>query len=68
MTREQEMRAVLEFYADPQTYFAVMLVSDPPAGDIMEDFGSTELGMKPGKKARDLLDRYDGEGVWDAID
>lgn len=46
----------LEFYADPNTYFAVALVPDHPAGEIMTDFGRTaDLGMKPGKRARDAL-------------
>jgi hypothetical protein len=46
----------LHFYADPETYFAISLIPDPPCGDFIEDFSETpELGMKPGKKAREVL-------------
>jgi len=47
----------LEFYADPGTYFAIGFFPDPPNGDFMNDFSETsELGMKPGKMARELID------------
>ena len=42
----------LEFYANPETYFAIMFLCDPPAGDFAKDTGPTDLGVKPGKKAR----------------
>lgn len=49
--------AALEFYADPETYFAVGFFGDRPAGEFMEDFDDTgpELGSKPGKRARAAL-------------
>jgi len=47
-----KMDEALAFYADPETYFAVAFLSDPPAGPFMEDFSETDLGMKPGKLAR----------------
>jgi hypothetical protein len=44
---------IVDFYAEPTTYFAVSLISDPPAGDIMRDFGPTDLPTKkPGRRAR----------------
>ncbi len=45
----------LQFYADPTTYFAVLLVPDEPAGAIMNDITKTDLGMKPGHFARHTL-------------
>jgi hypothetical protein len=50
---------VLEFYANPDTYFAIGFMADRPAGDFTEDFSETELGLKPGKRAREILARLD---------
>jgi len=48
----------LQFYADPMTYFAVGFFPDSPYGEFMEDFSETEeLGEKPGKRAREVLDK-----------
>ncbi len=47
--------AALEFYGDPETYFAIMFLSDPPAGGFLRDIGDTHLGRKPGKRARMAL-------------
>jgi hypothetical protein len=49
------LREALEFYADPDTYFAVGIFPDPPCGNFMDDFSDTELGRKPGKRARAVL-------------
>ena len=54
----EEMREALEFYADPETYFAIGFFPDKPCGDFIEDFYDTEiLGYKPGKRARDCLNK-----------
>jgi len=49
----------LEFYADPDTYFAIGFRSDPPCGDFMGDFSRVGEGVwatyKPGKLARAAL-------------
>lgn len=45
----------LEFYADPDTYFAVGLFGDAPCGDFVTDFSDTPRGLKPGKRAREAL-------------
>lgn len=45
----------VEFYADPDTYFAIGIFPDPPCGDFIEDFSETELGYKPGRMAREAL-------------
>ena len=57
-------KKALEFYADPETYFAIAFFPDPPNGEFMEDFSDTgpELGSKPGKRAREALER-EGEDV-----
>lgn len=53
---EGKLREALEFYADPETYFAIGFFPDNPAGDFMDDFEETEeLGFKPGKRARAAL-------------
>jgi hypothetical protein len=47
----------LHFYADPGTYFAIGMFPDSPCGEFIEDFSeTTEMGMKPGKRARGVLD------------
>jgi len=45
----------LHFYANPETYFAIAFLSDPPSGPFMEDFSDTYLNVKPGKLARKVL-------------
>jgi hypothetical protein len=45
----------LGFYADPGTYAAIGFLPDPPCGDFLDDFEDTELGRKPGKRARAAL-------------
>jgi hypothetical protein len=59
-TVREQMRAledVLEFYADPDTYFAIGFFPDEPAGEFMNDFEDLgiEFGYKPGKRARAAL-------------
>ncbi len=55
----KQMVEVLEFYANPETYFAMGFLPDPPCGEFVDDFSAVdELGMKPGKKARAILDKY----------
>ena len=50
------LREALEFYADPNTYFAIGIFPDPPCGEFNEDFDDTEeLGWRPGKRARAAL-------------
>lgn len=50
----------LQFYADPETYFAIAFIPDPPAGEFMDDFSETIcLGRKPGKTAREVLEAMD---------
>lgn len=45
----------LAFYANPETYFAIAFLGDPPCGPFVKDFEKTRLGLKPGKKARAAL-------------
>jgi hypothetical protein len=53
--RIEQLEAALEFYAQPETYFAIAFVGDPPCGEFLDDFEETELGEKPGKRARAAL-------------
>jgi len=55
----EELLETVAFYANPETYFAIGFFPDPPCGEFMEDFSDTdELGVKPGKMARNLLGKY----------
>ena len=47
----------LRFYADPETYFAIGFLPDPPCGEFWDDFEEIDkvLGWKPGKRARAAL-------------
>lgn len=48
---------VIAFYMNPETYFAISFIGDRPAGQFLLDFGKTDLGHKPGKKARKAFKR-----------
>lgn len=60
--------AVIEFYADPESYHAVAFMADPPAGGFADDFDQ-EHGHEdyprpmPGKRAREyfLSQQVEGE-------
>lgn len=51
----EELCKALEFYANPETYFAIGFFPDPPYGEFIDDFSETYLGWKPGKAARNTL-------------
>lgn len=53
-----QLLKALEYYADPKTYFAISILPDFPCGAFTEDFSETELGLKPGKLARETLKKY----------
>ena len=53
-----DLAEVVGFYANPETYFAIGFFPDPPNGKFMNDFYETELGQKPGKRARAILDKH----------
>jgi hypothetical protein len=60
MAEIERLREALEFYADPETYFAIACIGDPPCGDFIRDFsddhGHPQLdGMRYGKRARAAL-------------
>lgn len=47
------MFRILEFYADPMTWFATVILSDPPCGDIVRDVRADSEGTpRPGGRAR----------------
>lgn len=58
---------VIEFYADPETYFAIGLICDPPCGEFADD-GSEDYdhpdmsGWRPGKRARAFLRKFGERG------
>lgn len=55
---EEKLRlalAVIEFYGNPETYFAIGFIPDRPCGAFIDDFEDTHLGSKPGKFAREKL-------------
>lgn len=49
------LREALAFYANPETYFGIGFLMDPPCGEFGDDFSDTDLGTKPGKRARTAL-------------
>ena len=57
----ERLREALEFYADPDTYFAVLVVGDAPCGEFADDFsehGDADFpagDLRPGKRAREAL-------------
>lgn len=53
--RCEKLLGAVQFYAAPETYFAVGFIADKPCGDFMDDFDETVFGVKPGKLARNTL-------------
>jgi hypothetical protein len=54
--RLRRFERALEYYADPDTYFAIGFFPDHPCGEFMGDFSEcAPLGKKPGKRARIAL-------------
>jgi len=52
----EKLTKALEFYSDPQTYFAIAFFTDTPCGDFATDESETgELGIRPGKRARQTI-------------
>lgn len=49
-------REALEFYAEPDTYFAILFLPDPPCGEFWDDFEEIDGRERPGKLARATLD------------
>ena len=47
----------LSFYADPFTYYAIGFFPDPPCGEFIRDGSDTLEGYKPGKLAREELEK-----------
>ena len=61
----ERLRAALEFYADPETYFGIAFLADPPCGGFAEDFSDdhgddTLPGPRPGARARRALENDRG--------
>lgn len=55
-----KLMIALDFYANPETYFAIAVLADPPNGDFMDDFSEEEApwGSRrfPGKLARETIE------------
>ena len=53
----ERLSDALAFYADPDTYFAIMFVPDSPCGGFIEDFSYDEQYDRnmPGEFARKVL-------------
>lgn len=66
MTEEQQRLLIetLEFYAAPESYFAIVISGDSPCGEFAEDFEEIEeMGQKeprPGARARAALRALQG--------
>ena len=56
-----QMRAALEFYANPDTWFATSLLTDPPCGAIVDDFSEIDGRERLGKRARQAIANLPGE-------
>jgi hypothetical protein len=58
-----ELHAALEFYASPDTWYAVLLFADPPCGEIANDYSMIEEEgcERPGARARAALEASNGQ-------
>lgn len=58
----EDLIKALEFYANPETYFAIGLFPDFPCGKFINDIGICTLNgvktKKPGALARKTLKKY----------
>ena len=54
----EKYKTALKFYADPETYFAIAMIADPPCGIWLDDQSWTgeDLRWKCGMRARIALD------------
>lgn len=48
----REAILTLDFYGNPGSYIGIGFTEDRPCGDFAKDFSNTDLGQKPGKRAR----------------
>ena len=60
MRDREALGEALGFYADPETYFAIVFIPDRPCGEFIDDFsddyGHPDLtGHRPGKLARKVV-------------
>lgn len=60
MTVEEQLEIALDalaFYADPETYHAIMILADKPTGGFDEDLSENDYYDydKPGKRAREAF-------------
>ena len=64
MDEIEKLKEALAFYADPETYFAIAIIPDPPCGEFMDDFDDEYESEAypppynrplPGKRARAVL-------------
>ena len=61
LDKTRRYKEALEFYANPETYFAIGIFPDRPCGNFINDFSDTgTLGVKPGKRARQVLSKEIG--------
>lgn len=53
----EKLQDVVEFYAEPLSWFGVALWTDPPCGDIAEDYSYSDVLTRevPGRRARVAL-------------
>ena len=53
----RRLSEVIDFYADPETYFAVLIVGDHPCGDFVTDLSIIpgDYIARPGMRARQAL-------------
>jgi hypothetical protein len=60
--RIAELEGALEFYADPDTYFAIGFFPNRPCGEFIDDFDDVHNPgyPKPGKRARSVLLNAEG--------
>ncbi len=73
--RVRALEDVLEFYANPDNYFAIGFLPDSPCGEFITDWSWADdwasepfKHMMPGKRARDLLAANDAaDGRWGIV-
>lgn len=55
------LEEALAFYADPDTYFAIGFMADPPCGAFVDDASEVDGYPRPGKRARTALAALEGK-------
>lgn len=63
MMKSSDLLNALAFYADPTNYIGIAFMFDSP-GNFANDWSETDIGSRPGKRAREAVDAIPMPDEW----